>query len=115
MAALFGGNGRTGLWHGGQVAPAPALDAIKHHLNPKEKTIFILVTDGDQNCTPFTLGMTTGAPYSGVTSGDDAAALGAAAAAQKLYSPDTLANRERRRTPARSTRTARSTATPRRR
>ena len=73
--------------------PAPALDAIKLHLNPKEKTIFILVTDGDQNCTPFTLGMAIQAPWSGVTSGDDEAALGAAAAAQKLYSPDTLANK----------------------
>ena len=94
VAVIFGGNGTsTGLWHGGQAAPAPALDAIKLHLNPKEKTIFILVTDGDQNCTPFTLGMSTGAPYSGLTSGDDAAALGAAAAAQKLYSPDTLANK----------------------
>ncbi len=92
VAVIFGGNGTTsGLWHAGQAVPA--LDAIKLHLNPKEKTIFILVTDGDQNCTPFTLGMTTGAPYSGVPSGDDSAALGAAAAAQKLYSPDTLANK----------------------
>jgi hypothetical protein len=94
VAVVFGGNGTsTGLWHGGQTAPAPTLDAIKLHLNPKEKTIFILVTDGDQNCAPFSLGMTTGAPYSGVTNGDDSAALGAAAAAQKLYSPDTLANK----------------------
>ena len=61
VATLFGGP--AGLWNAGQAAPA--LDAIKLHLNPKEKTIFILVTDGDQNCTPFTLGMTTGAPYVG--------------------------------------------------
>jgi hypothetical protein len=77
----------TTLWNTGQVAPAPVLDPIKNHLNPKEKTILILVTDGDQNCTPFTLGMTTGSPYSGVSSGDDSAALGAAAATQKLYRP----------------------------
>jgi hypothetical protein len=94
VRTIFGGNGTSsGLWHGGQTAPAPVLDPIKNHLNPKEKTIFILVTDGDQNCTPFTLGMSTAAPYSGLTSGDDAAALGAAAAAQKLYSPDVLANK----------------------
>ena len=70
-------------------ATAPALPGggIVTHLDPKEKTIFIMVTDGDQNCAPFTLGMGTGAPYSGVTNGDDAAALGAAAAAQKLYAP----------------------------
>ena len=89
VATIFGGP--AGLWNAGQAAPA--LDAIKLHLNPKEKTIFILVTDGDQNCTPFTLGMSTGRRSSGVTSGDDAAALGAAAAAQKLYSPDTVANK----------------------
>ena len=77
----------AGLWNTGQVAPKPALDPIKNHLSPKEKTIFILVTDGDQNCTPFTLGMTTGTPYVGVTNGDDSAALGAAAATQKLYDP----------------------------
>ena len=92
VRTIFGGNGTsTGLWHGGQAVPA--LDAIKLHLTPREKTIFILVTDGDQNCTPFTLGMSTGAPYSGLTSGDDSAALGAAAAAQKLYSPDSLGNK----------------------
>jgi hypothetical protein len=89
------------LWASGNqnitpIAPgsAPALPGggISTHLNPKEKTIFILVTDGDQNCTPFTLGMTVGSPYTttgvgAVTNGDDAAALGAAAAAQKLYAP----------------------------
>ena len=92
VAIAFGGNGTsTGLWHGGQAAPA--LTPIKTHLTPKEKTIFILVTDGDQNCTPFTTGMSSGAPYSGVGSGADAAALGAAAAAQKLYSPDVLGNK----------------------
>jgi hypothetical protein len=84
------------LWASGNqnitpIAPgsAPALPGggISTHLNPKEKTIFILVTDGDQNCSPFTLGMTVGSPYvtsgvGAVTNGDDAAALGAAAAAQ---------------------------------
>jgi hypothetical protein len=84
------------LWSSGaqNVAPmapatAPALPGggISTHLDPKEKTIFIMVTDGDQNCTPFTLGMSTASPYSGLTSGDDAAALGAAAATQKLYAP----------------------------
>jgi hypothetical protein len=74
------------------TAPSLPGGGISTHLNPKEKTIFILVTDGDQNCTPFTLGMTVGAPYvttgvGAVTNGDDAAALGAAAAAQKLYAP----------------------------
>jgi hypothetical protein len=70
-------------------ASAPALPGggISTHNDPREKTIFIMVTDGDQNCTPFTLGMTTGSPYSGLSSGDDSAALGAAAAAQKLYAP----------------------------
>ncbi len=94
VKTLFGGNGTSsGLWHGGQTAPLPVLDAIKLHLAPREKTIFILVTDGDQNCTPFTLGMGIQAPWTGVTSGDDEAALGAAAAAQKLYSPDALGNK----------------------
>jgi hypothetical protein len=91
VRTLFGGTG--GLWHAGQASPQPVLDPIKNHLDPKEKTIFILVTDGDQNCTPFTLGMAYGSPYTGLTNGDDAAALGAAAAAQKLYSPDTAANK----------------------
>ena len=92
VATIFGGNGSsTGLWWAGQAAPA--LDPIKNHLNPKEKTIFILVTDGDQNCTPFVQGQSTGTPYVGVTNGDDAAALGTAAAAQKLYNPDSIANK----------------------
>jgi hypothetical protein len=91
VATLFGG--ASGLWHAGQAAPLPVLDAIKLHLAPREKTIFILVTDGDQNCTPFTLGMGIQAPWVGVTSGDDEAALGAAAAAQKLYNPDSTANK----------------------
>ena len=76
VRALFGGNGTsTGLWHGGQAAPA--LDPIKLHVNPKEKTIFILVTDGDACCTDG--GCET-----------DTSALIAAAAAQKLYSPDAV-------------------------
>jgi hypothetical protein len=94
VAGIFGGNGSsTGLWWAGQATPT--LDAIRLHLNPKEKTIFILVTDGDQNCTPFVLGgSAAGAPYSPTTIiQDDAAALGTAAAAQKLYNPDTIANK----------------------
>jgi hypothetical protein len=76
VRALFGGNGSsTGLWHGGQTNPA--LDAIKLHLDPKEKTIFILVTDGDACCGDG--GCET-----------NAAALIAAAATQRLYNPDAL-------------------------
>jgi hypothetical protein len=85
------------LWNNGQSAPAPVLDPIKNHLNPKERTIVLMVTDGDQNCSPFSLNAYqvnyyrspySGGPYSpGTMIGDDAAALGAAAAAQKLYDP----------------------------
>jgi hypothetical protein len=83
VRTLFGN-----LWNFGTQAPNPPLpDAIKNHLNPKEKTIFILVTDGDQNCSPFSLGMSIQSPWVGVTSGDDEAALGAAGASQKLYRP----------------------------
>ncbi len=77
VRTLFGGP--SGLWHTGQAAPKPVLDPIKNHLDPKEKTILILVTDGNQNCSPF--------------AGEDApAARGAAAATQRLYNPDTTAN-----------------------
>jgi hypothetical protein len=76
VRTLFGDK-NTGLWHKGQAAPA--LDPIKNHLDPKEKTILILVTDGNQNCTPF--------------AGEDApAARGAAAATQRLYNPDVDTN-----------------------
>jgi hypothetical protein len=82
VRVLFGGP--SGLWHAGQAAapgppPVPALDPIKNHLAPKEKTILILVTDGNQNCSPF--------------AGENAfAARGAAAATQRLYNPDVTAN-----------------------
>ena len=107
VATLF-----ASIWNSGNqnVTPiasgsAPALPGggIKTHLSPREKTIFILVTDGDQNCTPFVLGspdsgascQTIGAaPYSPTSMCmSDAAALGAAASAQKLYNPDTTANK----------------------
>ncbi len=79
-----------GMWQAGQALPFPQnLSAISTHPNPKEKTIVIMVTDGDQNCTPFVLGGAgTGAPYNPPTMiQDDSAALGAAMAAQKLYDP----------------------------
>ena len=97
VATLFRSLWSTGIQAVTPIAPAtfPALPGggISTHLSPQEKTIFILVTDGDQNCTPFTLGMGIQAPWVGVTSGDDEAALGAAAAAQKLYNPDTVVNK----------------------
>jgi hypothetical protein len=76
VRVLFGG--ATGLWNAGQSAPKPVLDPIKNHLSPKEKTILILVTDGNQNCSPFT------------GEGEDDA-RGAAAATQQLYDPNTTA------------------------
>jgi hypothetical protein len=56
------------------TAPALPGGGISTHLNPKEKTIFIMVTDGDQCCGSN--GCET-----------DAGALVAAAATQRLYAP----------------------------
>jgi hypothetical protein len=70
------------LWNTGQTGatamagPAPyALDAIKNHLDPKEKTIVLLVTDGNDTCDTRTnaLGET------------DLNALRAAHKAEELY------------------------------
>jgi hypothetical protein len=71
------------LWDVGQVAsPGPpqayALDPIKNHLNPKEKTIVLFVTDGNDTCP-------TRADGGG--SETDASALRAAYYAERLYTP----------------------------
>ena len=64
-----------GLWQAGQSLPFPNnISAISTHPDPKERTIVLMVTDGDQNCAPFS-------PVS------DAATWGAAMAAQRLYDP----------------------------
>jgi hypothetical protein len=77
------------LWNGtANPAIGGGVNAIKNHVNPKERTILLFVTDGDQNCDPFPLGNgTLGAPYAAGIVQSDGAALGAAAAAQKLYKP----------------------------
>jgi len=84
---FFGGVG--GLWSSGQALPFPQnLTAISTHPSPKERTIVIMVTDGDQNCTPFNNGTgTTGAPYPAGMIDSDSASLGAAMATQRLYDP----------------------------
>jgi hypothetical protein len=84
----FGGPG--GLWSAGQALPFPQnLTAISTHPSPKERTILIMVTDGDQNCSPFSLGgSAAGAPYNPTSIvQDDAAGLGTAMHAQMLYDP----------------------------
>jgi hypothetical protein len=100
VATLFRSLWSTGVQAVTPIAPAtfPALPGggIVTHLNPKEKTIFILVTDGLQTCSPFTGGSGSigSAPYNPTSmTGDDAASLGTAAAAQKLYNPDSVANK----------------------
>ena len=109
VATLFASIWNSGAQNVTPIAPGTAAalpgGGIKTHLAPRERTIFILVTDGDQNCTPFTLGSATpdvsptcttigAAPYSPTSMcKSDAAALGAAAAAQKLYNPDTTGNK----------------------
>ncbi len=76
------------LWKNGQTSPA--LNPIKDHVNPKEKTIVIMVTDGLQNCSPF---FESTAPINSDPfvpkdmSNSDAGALGTAATVQKLYDP----------------------------
>ncbi len=67
----------TNIWNNGQTAgtPAPpyALDAIRNHKNPKEKTILLFVTDGADTCA----------------GSGDGAALIAADYAKNLYQPVT--------------------------
>jgi hypothetical protein len=77
--------GFTELWNKGQAGattqagPAPwKLDPIKNHKDPKEKTIVLFVTDGDDTC--YDRGDNNN------QLGDDNA-LRAALAAQKLYTP----------------------------
>src|SRR5262249_16839626 len=88
----------TVLWGLPLPAGCPATSAgaigagvtpIMNHINPKERTILLFVTDADHNCSPFVLGSSAvGSPYVPTTMiQDDGAALGAAAAAQKLYAP----------------------------
>ncbi len=60
----------TNLWNNGQTTPF--LDAIKVHVDPKEHTIVLFVTDGDDTCAPGT---------------GDQEALAAALRAQQLYAP----------------------------
>lgn len=65
----------SGLWQAGQSLPFPNnTTAISTHPDPKERTILLMVTDGDQNCAPF----------GGVS---DVSTWGAAMAAQRLYDP----------------------------
>ena len=65
------------LWSGGVSPPAPLTvtvppsGAISAHTNPKEKTVVVFVTDGDDTCS----------------GSGDAAARAAAARAQALYQP----------------------------
>jgi hypothetical protein len=46
--AGFGTSNTTGLWGAGQNTPA--VTAIKTHTDPKERTIVLFVTDGDDTC-----------------------------------------------------------------
>lgn len=57
------------LWNNGQTTPF--VDAIKNHVNPKERTIVLFVTDGDDTCANQGSG--------------DADAKAAAFAAERLY------------------------------
>jgi hypothetical protein len=57
IKTLFGTSGTTGLWGAGQTGatgmagpPPYRLDPIKNHKNPKEKTIVLFVTDGEDTC-----------------------------------------------------------------
>jgi hypothetical protein len=76
--------GFTKLWNTGQAGstamagPPPwQLDAIKNHLDPKEKTIVLFVTDGDDTCTSR--------PGTTSASSGDGASRRAAYYAQLLY------------------------------
>jgi hypothetical protein len=69
--------GFSKLWNSG--GGAYSLDAIKDHKDPKEKTVVLFVTDGEDSC---------GAPGSkGASLSDDQKALRAAYYAAKLYTP----------------------------
>jgi hypothetical protein len=61
----------TTLWNSGQASPAVL--PLKNHTNPKEQTIVIFVTDGDDTCAAG-------------SSGDDDAKV-AAYAAEQLFAP----------------------------
>jgi hypothetical protein len=73
----FGTSTTTGLWGAGQTTPT-AITAIKTHSNPKERTIVIFVTDGDDTCAAATDDDSSG-------DANDERALAAAYRAQLLY------------------------------
>jgi hypothetical protein len=57
IRTLFGTTNTTGLWGAGQAGatamagpPPYKLDPIKNHVSPKEKTIVLFVTDGEDTC-----------------------------------------------------------------
>jgi hypothetical protein len=65
------------MWSGtAHPAIGPGVDAISGHTNPKERTIVLFVTDGDDTCADV-----------GSGSGGDERALAAAYRAQVLYQP----------------------------